>query len=158
MALDLGCGTGLMGAQLRGMAERLEGVDLSDAMLAQARWKQVYDALYKAELAAFLTEWDGQADLMTATDVLNYTGALPPVLAAVRGKLAPGGLFGFSLETFEGPEALVLRSSLRFQHQPELAVNACIEAGFEVLARQETVIRMDRGQPVKGVLVLLRAN
>jgi predicted TPR repeat methyltransferase len=157
-ALDLGCGTGLMGVQLRGMAVRLEGVDLSAAMLAEARWKQVYDALHKADLVAFLADWEGQAELATATDVLNYTGALPPVLAAVRRKLAPGGLFGFSLETHEGPEAHVLRSSLRYQHQPERAIDACVTAGFEVLARQETVIRMDRGQPVAGVLMLVRAG
>jgi len=156
-ALDLGCGTGLMGVHLRRMTDRLEGVDLSEAMLAQAKWKQVYDALHKADLLAFLADWIGQADVVTATDVLNYTGALPPVLAAVRRKLAPGGVFGFSLETFDGPEALVLRSSLRFQHQPERAVSACIEAGFELLHRQETVIRMDRGLPVAGALLLVRA-
>lgn len=158
VALDLGCGTGLMGVQLRSMADRLEGIDLSEAMLAEARWKQVYDVLHKAELAAFLAGWEGPGDLITATDVLNYTGALPPVLAAVRRRLAPGGVFGFSLETFDGPGALVLRSSLRFQHQPELAVSACIEAGFELLARQETVIRTDRGLPVAGVLLLVRAS
>lgn len=158
VALDLGCGTGLMGAQLRRMADRLEGVDLSAAMLAKARWKQIYDALHKAELLAFLADWEGPADLVTATDVLNYTGPLPPVLAAVQRTLAPGGLFGFSLETFGGPDALVLRSSLRFQHQPELAVEACVEAGFELLARQETVIRVDRGQPVAGVLMLVRSG
>ena len=38
------------------------------------------------------------AGLVTATDVLNYTGPLPPVLAAVHKALEPGGLFGFSLE------------------------------------------------------------
>lgn len=157
VALDLGCGTGLMGVQLRAVADRLEGVDLSEAMLAQAKWKRVYDALHRVELGAFLADWQGQAELVTATDVLNYTGALPPVLAAVRRKLAPGGVFGFSLETFAGPGALVLRSSLRFQHQPDLAVSACAEAGFELLTRQETVIRMDRGSPVAGVLMLVRA-
>jgi predicted TPR repeat methyltransferase len=52
----------------------------------------------------------------------------------------------------------VLRSSLRFQHQPDLAVSACIEAGFELVAKQETVIRMDRGLPVAGLLVLVRAG
>ena len=158
LGLDLGCGTGLMGERLRPLAERLEGVDISEAMLAEARRKQVYDALHKAELGAFLTDWPGQAGLVTATDVLNYTGELPPILFAVRKVLAPGGLFGFSLETFDGPEPLLLRTSLRFAHQPELAVLACVEAGFALVARRETVIRMDRGAPVAGALMLVRAG
>src|SRR6478609_4550145 len=36
-ALDLGCGTGLAGAAFRGCVDHLEGVDLSEGMIAQAR-------------------------------------------------------------------------------------------------------------------------
>ena len=42
-ALDLGCGTGLMGEALRDRVERLAGVDLSAAMIAKARERGVYD-------------------------------------------------------------------------------------------------------------------
>ena len=158
VALDLGCGTGLMGLQLRSVALRLEGVDISEAMLAEARQKAVYDRLVRADLTDHLGTHPGGIDLVTATDVLNYTGALPPILAAVHGRLAPGGCFGFSLETHDGPEALLLRPSLRFVHQPALAITACREAGFEVLAQRPTVIRMDRGTPVDGVLMLARTT
>ena len=43
LALDLGCGTGLMGEALRGRVDRLTGVDLSAAMIAKARERGVYD-------------------------------------------------------------------------------------------------------------------
>lgn len=155
-ALDLGCGTGLVGQRLRKMARRLEGVDISEAMLAEARRKQIYDRLHKSELTQFLAAWPERADLVTAADVLNYTGALPPVLAAVRAVLAPGGWFGFSLEVFDGPGPLRLQTNLRYAHQPELALEACASAGFVDLAQQNCVIRLDRGAPVKGLLVLAR--
>ena len=43
--LDLGCGTGLGGAAFRAVADRLVGVDLSPAMIAQAAAKDLYDRL-----------------------------------------------------------------------------------------------------------------
>ena len=154
-AYDLGCGTGLMGMQLRPMVRRLEGVDVSEAMLTEARRKGVYDRLVKADLLAFLAAVD-PAVLVTATDVLNYTGPLPPVLAAVHRGLEPGGLFGFSLELHQGPEPVILRSSLRYAHSGAAAKAACLAAGFEVVGERDTVIRQDRGSPVAGLLVVAR--
>ena len=50
-AIDLACGTGRLAVWLkrRGVA-RLEGVDLSDEMMAQARAKQVYAVLHRADV------------------------------------------------------------------------------------------------------------
>jgi predicted TPR repeat methyltransferase len=153
-ALDLGCGTGLMGVELRPLVGRLEGVDVSEAMLAEARRKGIYDRLVKADLLVFLGE-AGPAELVTATDVLNYTGPLPPVLAAVWQVLPPGGLFAFSLETHAGPEAVLLRTTLRYAHNADAALAACREAGFAVVAAPSEALRHDRGEPVMGLLVVL---
>ena len=152
-ALDLGCGTGLMGAELRGVVQRLEGIDLSEAMLSEARRKGIYNRLVKAELLAYLGGAEPAA-VATATDVLNYTGPLPPVLRAVHHVLEPRGLFGFSLELHDGPEPVKLRNSLRYAHGREAALAACREAGFEVARIRDTVIRQDRGLPVDGLLVV----
>lgn len=155
VAYDLGCGTGLMGVELRPVVDRLVGVDVSEAMLAEARRKQIYDRLVKAELTTFLAAAE-PAGLITATDVLNYVGPLPPVLAAVHRVLEPGGLFGFSLELYEGPEPLKLRQSLRYAHSGAAAIAACLAAGFDVAGKRETVIRRDRGAPVPGLLLVVR--
>lgn len=155
LVLDLGCGTGLMGAELRADAGRLLGVDLSDAMLALARKKQIYDQLSRSEMLAWLAASRETADLVTASDVLNYTGPLPPILAAVKAHLRPSGLFAFSLETHAGEDALRLGASLRFSHQPDKAALAAEATGYKVLLRRAHVLRKDRGEPVHGELFVL---
>ena len=156
LVLDLGCGTGLMGAELRSRADRLIGVDLSAAMLAEARRKAIYDGLEQADLLEFLASLSERADLVMASDVLNYTGPLPPVLAAVARVLRPGGHFGFTLETHDGPDAMRLGESLRFSHQPEAARLALGAAGFDIVEDVATVLRQDRGQPVAGLVLVGR--
>lgn len=155
-ALDLGCGTGLVGERLRGHAAFLEGVDLSGAMLEEAGRKGVYDRLEKAELTAFLGGHVGGVDLVTAADVLNYCGALPPILAAVCARLMPGGLFAFTLELHDGPEPHVLRPSLRYAHSAASVRTAAAAAGLDVVTLETAPLRHDRGEPVLGLLVLLR--
>ena len=51
--LDLGCGTGLMGQYLRDNAAQLIGIDLSAAMLEEARNKQIYDALVEGDIVEY---------------------------------------------------------------------------------------------------------
>ena len=155
-AVDLGCGTGLMGAEIRPFCARLEGVDLSTRMLAEARRKGIYDHLAQAELQAFLDADPGGIALMTAADVLIYCGPLPPVLAAAHAALAPGGLFGFSLELHDRPGTLLQRRQLRYAHNAEEALAACAEAGFELVAAQRTPIRRERDLPVDGLVALIR--
>ncbi|NKF33446.1 methyltransferase domain-containing protein, partial [Pseudomonas sp. BGM005] len=50
-AVDLGCGTGLLGPEIHGRVGRLEGFDLSQNMLAKAAEKAVYDHLAQADLS-----------------------------------------------------------------------------------------------------------
>jgi len=90
LAADLGCGTGLMGPQIRAMVDRLEGFDLSQNMLAKAEEKQVYDHLAQADLSlpadqSGLLADSGvhRADLVTAADVLIYLGNLEIAFASV---------------------------------------------------------------------------
>ena len=155
-AVDLGCGTGLTGAEIRQFCGRLEGVDLSSRMLAEARKRGIYDRLVQAELVDFLTADAGGVGLMTAADVLNYCGPLPPVLAAAHAALGPGGLFGFSLELHDRPGTLLQRRQLRYAHNGGEALAECRAAGFEVAASKDNPIRNERGVPVAGLLVLVR--
>ncbi|MEM1313137.1 MAG: methyltransferase [Pseudomonadota bacterium] len=61
-ALDLGCGTGLMAAALEGLARAVDGVDLSEAMLAIADERGLYKELYVGDAVAFLEAEEAAAD------------------------------------------------------------------------------------------------
>jgi predicted TPR repeat methyltransferase len=152
--LDLGCGTGLAGAAFRVEVDRLTGVDLSAAMLAEARRKALYDRLETGELVEFL---DAEAaartryDLVMAADVLVYVQDLAVVAAAVRRVLAPGGLFGFTVETHAG-DGVLLRESLRYAHGAAHVRAAMTDAGLNLVDLVEVATRTERGEPVPGLL------
>lgn len=157
--LDLGCGTGLSGHALRPFARRLEGVDLSARMLAEARRRPgLYDALHEADLLEFLPRRRAAYGLIAAVDVLNYLGELGPVLAALAAALAPGGIAAFSVEAGEpGGPPYALGEGLRYRHDPDHVAALACAAGLAPQARRDGVaLRLERGAPVEGVLFLLR--
>ena len=116
--LDLGCGTGLCGLQLKTLAERIDGVDLAANMLAQARARNLYDHLTHADVASYLASTERRYDLIVAGDVFTYVGDLDAVFAGATRVLQAGGLFAFSVEAAEddGERDVVLRGSLRYAH------------------------------------------
>lgn len=153
--LDLGCGTGLSGLALAPLVERLEGLDLSPRMLALAERRGVYAALHLADLLPWLPEHPETFDLVAAADVLNYLGDLRPALAGIAGALRPGGLAAFSLELGGGGVPFALGTTMRYRHDGRHAAALAGER-FEVVAERETTLRMERGAPVQGVLLVLR--
>ncbi|NOG69052.1 methyltransferase [Roseicella sp. DB1501] len=159
--LDLGCGTGLSGAALAPFARRLEGLDLSSRMLAEARRRGLYDALHEADLLDWLPRQAAGFDLVAAADVLNYLGDLAPALAGIAAALAPGGHALFSVEAQgEAGEGapFTLGEALRYRHDPAHVAALATAAGLVPVARQAAVLRQERGAPVAGALFLLRCG
>ncbi|MFC3060624.1 class I SAM-dependent DNA methyltransferase [Paenirhodobacter populi] len=152
-ALDLGCGTGLMGAELRAIAGNLEGWDISAEMLREAGAKGIYDRLEKVDLAR-LAGADRQWDLITAADVFAYVGALERVVGWVALALAPGGTFAFTTEACPGDD-FILQGSRRYAHSETYLRGLLDQAGFTARFGRDTV-RMDRGAPIEGLVVFAR--
>lgn len=152
--LDLGCGTGLSGTVLKPFARRLEGLDLSPRMLAQARALGVYDALHEADLLEWLPRHKARFDLIAAVDVLNYLGDLTAALSAMALSLRPGGLAVFSLEVGEG-QPFALGAGLRYRHDPAHVLALAGAAGLRPTAQESAVLRQEHGEPVAGALLLL---
>jgi predicted TPR repeat methyltransferase len=155
LALDLGCGTGLMGELLRPYVERLEGFDISARMLAKARARRLYDRLDKADLQDFRYAGD-RPDLVTAADVFMYVGALNRVVKTVASLLAPGGLFAFSVEKLAGDGDFSLQQSRRYAHSEGYIRRVLDDNGLSVLSLEEQVIRKDRGEPIMGLIVVAK--
>ncbi len=152
-AVDLGCGTGLMGEKLRPLCGELEGVDISAAMLRKAKARGVYDRLTKGDLQAF-DPTAGSADLVTAADVFMYVGALDAIFARIAVALAPGGLLAFSVERYDGPEPFRLRDTRRYAHTQAYVESELRTAGLMLVSLDRDVIRQDRNAPVEGLIVL----
>ncbi|MBI2772526.1 MAG: methyltransferase domain-containing protein [Burkholderiales bacterium] len=154
-ALDLGCGTGLCGAQLRPLVDRLEGVDLSANMVAQAAARGIYDALAQDDAAHHLAQSAQRFDLVVAADVFIYVGALHPVFAGVARLMDAGGVFCFSVEEAAQGEDLALRGSLRYVHSERSIRALAQEHGFEVSQLARRAIREDQRVPIPGIYAWL---
>ncbi len=93
--LDAGAGTGKVGQALSQLGySNITAMDLSIGMLEEARKKQVYTALYAANLEEPLTVCEPETfDVITAIGVFTYGHASPAGLRHLLPLLKPGGLF-----------------------------------------------------------------
>lgn len=156
-ALDLGCGTGLCGALLRPLADRLTGVDLSAAMLDKARALGVYDELRHADLLEFLGEGDGAFDVVLAADVFIYVGALDEVFQRLAQRMRPGSAFCFTVEESTGAE-LELRASLRYAHSEAGIRRLAREHGFRIVHMERRAVREEQRQAIPGLFFWLEKD
>ncbi|CAN7618093.1 methyltransferase domain-containing protein [Phyllobacterium sp. LjRoot231] len=155
--LDLGCGTGLMGPYFRAYADHLGGMDLSEAMLQKATEKQIYDSLAKGDVNELDTPAQS-TDLIIAADVFVYVGDLHRAFANVARALAPDGLFAFSVENHLGDDELILQRSLRYTHSEGYVRRLLAENSMTLLTLQRETIRLDRGEPLQGLIVVARPD
>ncbi|MCZ7850697.1 methyltransferase domain-containing protein [Agrobacterium salinitolerans] len=164
--VDIGCGTGLLGVEIRTFANRLEGFDISQNMLGKAEEKGLYDHLDQADLSlepeasGLFTSTLAQhrADLVAAADVMMYLGSLEAVMPLVSALLAPSGFFAFSVEDAGEEDGFVLRESLRYAHSKSYVTDLLERAGFSLIEIRKTTIRKDAGKPLSGILFLARAK
>ncbi len=158
-ALDLGCGTGLMGVALRDRAGRIDGVDLSPAMVELARATGAYADLAAVPLAAALAASPaGAYDLVVAADVLVYLGDLAPTFAGAGRALRPGGLLAFTVQSPAEGEGFALGPDMRFSHAPAYVEGALRAAGLGCLLLEPTSTRREKGIAVAGLVAVAAAG
>lgn len=153
--LDLGCGTGLLGATLGRINGALVGVELSEKMIEQAARHGVYDRFHNVDLVGALQETpEALYDVITALDVLIYVGDLGETITNAKRILKPGGRFIFSCEAAgEGEKNLMFRSTQRFAHKPSHVETQCRSAGFDDVYIEFVTLRFEAGKPIEGFLV-----
>jgi predicted TPR repeat methyltransferase len=154
-ALDLGCGTGLVGEQLRGRAKRIIGVDLSGNMVQQARARGVYDDVAQADALDYLRAANDTFDLVVAADLFIYVGELQQLFAQVHRVIATGGMFCFTVERAAASERVALRPSLRYVHSRAYIESLASEIDFEIRQIAEQPLREEQRVPIPGLFVWL---
>jgi predicted TPR repeat methyltransferase len=153
-AIDLGCGTGLVAEALRDCCGAIVGVDLSPAMVAAARRKNVYADVAVGDMSDFIAARpEGSCDLIIAGDAFVYLADLAPVCRAAARALGPDGLFAFTVETHAGT-GVVLGEKLRYAHGADHVRAALAAAGLVPLAFDDVATRTENGVPVPGLLVI----
>lgn len=91
--LDVGCGTGLCGQVLYEQGFRhTTGTDLTDAMLALARTKAVYEALVVADATQPLPFEKGRFDGICSAGLFSHGPLLPAHIELMLGPLKLGGI------------------------------------------------------------------
>ena len=160
--LDLGCGTGLVGQCLQGLALHVDGVDLSASMVSRAQESGHYRRVWQADIHDAM-EQAHQAghryDLIVSADVFIYVGALERMFELATRVLRAGGGLTFSLEEWAaGPQAYVLRPSLRYAHSLAYIQRLASDHGLRVLRTDRGLLRHDHGQAITGLFCVLQKN
>ncbi len=156
--LDVGCGTGLAAPHLRPYASRLDGVDLSPAMLARAQARGLYEDLRAGEAMADMQAHPGRYDLAVAADVFVYFGDLVPLCAAAAACLSAQGRLVFTLEAMDPGDARAAQGwgvgpSGRYVHTRAHAEQALADAAFVLETFAPEVFRREGGYDQPGYLV-----
>ncbi len=148
--IDLGCGTGLIGQILKNQENTLIGVDISPAMLEQAKKKGVYDTLIEENIEKYCRRLP-PADWVIAADVFGYIGSPEEIIAAVFPRR-----FCFSVAVTSGKDDYILMPNGRYRHHPAYIKKLLQKAGYSDIMEHKTELRQENGHPVEGIIFIAK--
>ncbi len=155
MVLDLGCGTGLAGAEFRDAADSLVGIDLSENMVREAEKKNIYDELHVNDIIDGLNSLESQFDLFIAADVFAYIGDLLELFNCVKQHSTKNALFVFSTE-HENCDEYILQTTGRYAHSKDYVLSVATETGFHLEYFVQANIRKENESWITGGIYILR--
>ena len=154
--IDLGCGTGLTGIELRDISNNLTGIDISSNMVAKTRELDVYDCLIEGDVVDILSSSKEKYDLFIALDVFIYIGELTKMFKTVRQCCNKNALFIFSIEVQEEDGYSLLKSA-RYSHSESYILKTASVA-FKVIYSQEVNLRKEKEGWIKGKIFIMQAS
>ena len=152
--MDLGCGTGLAGVELRQSCQTITGIDLSQKMLAEARRKNVYNKLNYTGIVEYLSEAPLDFDLFLSLDVFIYVGDLSKVFQLIKSRNKRKGRLAFSTEHTEKKD-FFLEETGRYSHSKSYIENLCKEFNYHLLHFSKIELRKEKDRFLSGGLYLL---
>jgi predicted TPR repeat methyltransferase len=148
------------------LARRLDGVDLSPAMLDKARGKSVYDNLEQSDLVTFMSAHGNSYDAILAAAALIHFGDLQSLFHAAGHCLREKGLFVFTLFPNEKGDAdFAVAASDRlaqsgcYRHGTGYVERLAAANAFSVLELKPVLHERDQdGEPVAGLQGVLQSS
>ena len=162
--LDAGCGTGLAGPLLRKKAQRLEGVDFSQAMLDKAKEKDVYDALWHDDLISFCNRHPATYDTIICAATLIHFGDLHPVFTAMATALRHDGHVIATLFPNEDKNNVAPAASDNlaqggcYMHGHHYITKAAQDCGFALKELTTQIHEYNKGKPIMGFVLVMCKN
>jgi predicted TPR repeat methyltransferase len=153
--IDLGCGTGLSGKDLREISKNLSGVDISENMVSKAEELNIYDNLFVGDIIEVLGSAREKYDLFVALDVLVYVGDVESIFKAVRTYCYRESLFVFSIEVQEEDGYSLLKNS-RYAHSDSYITNQAA-GSFVLVDSQNLRLRKEGNNWINGKIYIFKA-
>lgn len=107
--LELGCGTGVFTALVAGSGAAITATDLSEALLEQARTKNIPGASFQKADAHQLQFLDGAFDVVFGSSILHHLD-LGQALAEIHRVLKLGGRMVFAEPNMLNPQILIQKN------------------------------------------------
>ncbi|SVC61917.1 uncharacterized protein METZ01_LOCUS314771, partial [marine metagenome] len=152
--LDLGCGTGLAGVEIKQFCAYLEGIDLSNQMLEKARRKNIYDKLTHRDIVDYLASESLDFDYFISTDVFIYLGDLSTVFQLIKSRNKSGGKLVFSTENTD-KDGFSLEQSGRYSHSKQYIESLCKRFSYKLCHFENLNLRKEKNLYIRGGLYLL---
>ena len=152
--LDLGCGTGLFGLEIKDHCSKLEGIDLSNKMLSVAKQKNVYDTLSQSDIVEYLSSTPLDFDYYVALDVFIYVGDLSEIFRLIKSRNRKSGKLVFSTEHSEVDGYHILESG-RYSHSKTYIESLCKEFDYKIVHFSTADLRKEKGDFLTGGIYIL---
>ncbi len=147
--LDLGCGTGLCGNQIKNNYESLTGIDISIEMLKKAKEKSIYSELQCCDIVSFLTKTNEKYELIIAGDVLIYIGNLSELFRLCSNVMTENARFIFSIEV-EKTKNYSAKLTGRYSHNYNYIKKITQQNNLMIEFSENTKIRKEKNNWVLG--------
>ena len=152
--LDLGCGTGLLGFEIKNHCSKLEGIDLSKKMLAFANKKNVYDKLSQFDIVEYLSKMPLDFDYYIALDVFIYVGKLTEIFRLIKSRNIKFGYLVFSTEHTEKDGYHLLRTG-RYSHSKSYIESLCKKFDYNISHFSTNDLRKEKDNFLTGGIYVL---
>lgn len=154
--IDLGCGTGLAGQELRPYTDRMVGVDVAPKMIEKSRDKDIYDELFASNINDL--DKTTKFNLIVAADVFAYIGDLEETFKQIKMLAAAESYLVFSVEKLSSKDDMHLESTGRYSHSLHYIKKLTEANDMDLLTSKETNIRKEAGKWLLGYICTIRVH